>query len=322
MAEKKKKQPVKEGGKKHFPRIEKIVVFIVAYIIAVSLWLLVNLGRDYTLNVRIPIQVADMTETTALAEEPPPFATVSIFGEGWKLLNIYNNPPTVLVSAENPVANLTEIVQDNLGSQQDIIIQKVQPGLLNLNMEERISKKVPVIPRVTTEFRRQFDFVGTPRVIPDSVVISGARSRIQNITEWRTRPMELTDVKENLLVELELERGPNIIELNTRRVQFQANVSEFTEGEIRVFIRTENLPENREVRFSPSVITIKYDVPLEEYAAAQEIVPYRAFVPYEDIRADTTGFISPIIAPTTDELNLKLRSYQPRRVSYFKVIRD
>ncbi len=323
MAEsKKKKEPVKQGGKANFPRAEKVIVFIVAYVIAVSLWLLVNLGRDYTLNVRIPIEIAQLADDVSLADEPPAYTTVSIFGEGWKLLNIYNNPPAVLVDASDGVSNLAEIVQENIGSQQDVVIQKVQPGLLNLNIEERVSKMVPVIPRVSVDFRSQFDFVGSPRLIPDSVRITGAASRVQNITEWRTRTIELSDVKDNLFVDMELERGPDIIHLNTNRVVFQADVSEYTEGEIRVFIRAEGLPENREVRFNPSVISIKYDVPLEEYAPAQEIVPYKAFVPYADLAADTTGFISPIIAPTTDELNLKLRSYQPRRVSYYEVIRD
>lgn len=324
MAEKEKEEKPKSKKKvdDSFPRSEKAVVFIVAYFIAISLWLLVNLGREYTLTVELPIRVAAVSDELALAEEPPAYTNVSIFGEGWKLLNIYNNPPEIMVNSDNPITNLTELVQENLTVYQDITVQKVQPGLLNLNLEEKVTRKIPVNPRISLEFRRQHDFVGDPEITPDSVEIIGARSRLSDITEWPTKRVDLTDIKENIDMTLELEEAPGIISLNTNQVRYRADVSEYTEGEIRIYVRSVNLPPNREVRFSPSVISIKYDVPLEEFSAAQDIVPYEAYVNYADIESDTTGFVSPTISQTTDDLNLKLRSFQPRRVSYYNVIQD
>src|SRR6056297_3009595 len=70
---------------------ERIVVFFVALVLALSFWLMVNLSREYNLNVELPIQLGAVPTEKALVEELPEKATVSVTGEGWKLINLYNN---------------------------------------------------------------------------------------------------------------------------------------------------------------------------------------------------------------------------------------
>ena len=107
--------------------------------------------------------------------------------------------------------------------------------------------------------------------------------------------------------------------LQTVQTRYQAPVSEYTEGEVRLRIRTRNLPDGNQVTYSPSVITVKYDVPIDQYADAQDIVPFSAYVHFEDIESDSTGFVTPLISSRDNALNIRLRSYQPRRVAYYKV---
>ncbi|HKL17551.1 MAG TPA: hypothetical protein VJ905_01225, partial [Halalkalibaculum sp.] len=123
----------------------KIIVFVVAFILALCLWLMVNLSRDYTLNVDLPIVLGNMPADQALTEELPSDATVSISGEGWQLINIYNNPPQVFVDVTQNEINLYEQVQKQLNANPDLSVQKVQPLFLNLDMENKITKRIPVV---------------------------------------------------------------------------------------------------------------------------------------------------------------------------------
>ncbi|MEX0929676.1 MAG: hypothetical protein WDZ53_09735 [Balneolales bacterium] len=304
------------------PRTEKIIVFIVAYVLAISLWLLVNLNRDFNLTVMLPVQIARFQDDLALVEEPPEEVTVNMVGEGWKLISIYNNPPALRVDARQGPINLTDRVKETMGMYLDVNVQNVNPTILNVPMEEKITRKVPIEPHVSIAFRRQYDLVGEPGIIPDSVEVAGARSLVEDIASWPTEEVQLEDVSDTIHHHIPLREPSELIELDVNEVVYRAPVAEYTEGETRIQVRTEGMPEDREVRFSPSVITVRYDVPIHEYAQSQDIVPFEAVVPYTELVEDTTGLVTPSVHPIDHNLNLRLRSTQPRRVSYYNVLVD
>ncbi|MEX2402617.1 MAG: CdaR family protein [Balneolales bacterium] len=304
------------------PRTEKVIVFIVAYVIAMCLWLLVNLNRDYNLSVNLPVHLAQFQEDQALVEEPPEYVTVNLVGEGWKLITIYNNPPPLRVDPRQGSINLYDRAQETMGMFLDVEVQNVQPVIMNIPMEEKISLKVPIQVNVDKTFRPQYDLVGEPKIEPDSVVISGAQSLVEDITHWETEEVHFEDVRDSISQHIPLKKSSSLLELGIEEVLYRADVSEFTEGEIRVYVSTENFPEDRSVHYSPSIVTIRYDVPIDEYASSQEIIPFEASVPYQEVEQDTTGFVTPTIRKLDNDLNLRLRSVQPRRVSYYNVLAD
>src|SRR5699024_5337034 len=85
----------KKAGWKEVSEVnkEKTIAFLITIVLAFSLWIIVNLNRDYTLNIDIPVVLGQITTDKALAEELPQQVTASISGEGWSLLNVYKNPP-------------------------------------------------------------------------------------------------------------------------------------------------------------------------------------------------------------------------------------
>lgn len=301
---------------------ERAVVFIVALILALCLWLLVNLSRDFTLNVNLPVTQGNIPEDKALAEELPDFITVSVQGEGWKLISVYNNPPTIYVDVRSGEVDLYDQVQQQMNALPDINVQKVQPLNLNVELEDKITKLVPVIPHVEVRFSGQFGFVGEPSVQPDSIMVEGAASIVNDIGEWHTDSVVVRKVSADLETELPL-REPQRPQLSlaTGQVVYRARVSEYTEGEARVAVRTRDLPPGRNITFSPSSILVRYVVPIEEYTQMQDSNPFEVYVPYSDIREDSTGFISPRIElPSDNRFHIRLQSHQPDKVAYFLVI--
>lgn len=310
---------VDDEGSKAYSR-EKIVVFVVALILALCLWFLVNLSRAYVLNVNLPIELGNIPDDRALAEDLPDLATVSVQGEGWKLLNLYNNPPQIFVDVTNGEVNLYDQVQQQMNAIPDIDVQKVQPLILSLDLEEKISKKVPVRPRVTVNFADQFDFLSEPGISPDSITISGASSIVNNIMAWETDSVSLGNVRSDISQQVSLKAPPNLLTLSTETVQFNAQVAQYTEGESKVFVRTRNLPGGQNITFSPAFVTVRYTVPIEEYSDVVDINPFAAVVPYSAITQDPSGFVRPDIEVSTDQYHIKVESHQPEKVSYFEVV--
>lgn len=299
---------------------ERIIVFIVSLILALCLWLMVNLSRDFNLNIELPIQLATVPADKALVEDLPESATVSVSGEGWTLINLYNNPPSINIDVNDEEVNLHDQVQQQMNVLASVEIQKVQPLILNVQLEDRISKAVPVRPNIEVSFRNQFGFIDSAEVSPDSISISGAASLLQEINEWPTDSVHIEDVSGNLSRPVPLQEPGKLLELSQDEVSYNATVAQFTEGEAKVNINTRNFPQGRMVSFSPSTITVKYDIPIDEYNEIEGENPINAYIDYSQIVEDSSGFLTPQIEVSTDDYHIKIRSFQPRRIAYFMIL--
>ncbi len=316
----------KDAGEEdsEYPWRNKIIVFGISIVLALGLWLMVNLSRDYTLNVNMPVSVGNIPSDRALAEDLPDFVTVSVSGEGWQLITVYNNPPPIFVDVTRNEINLYDQVQQQMNATPELTVQKVQPLYLNINLEKNATKKIPVVSNVSVMFNEQYDFLNDPYLEPDSVVITGALSLLENINRWETKPVTLNGVKEDVETAVELKEPDKLLSLVPDEVTFKGEVAQFTEGEARVYVEARNILPARKVNFSPSSITVKYDVPISEYAEVQDLAtPFEAYVDYNRILQDSTGFVVPQVEKTADsQYHVRIRSFQPTEVSYFMVIDD
>jgi YbbR domain-containing protein len=301
---------------------EKVIVFTIAYVIAVISWLMVNLDREFNLDLEIPVTAASISPDLALVSPIPTSITVGVSGEGWKLLNLYNNPPSLPLNLEQSQINMFEQVRTLFGSSQDVNITKVQPSILNIQLDERVQRRVPIDLRMDLNIRRQYLLIGDLRMSPDSVTITGARSKVEDFTVWPTQLITLEGVREPIDMLVDLEAPTPVVSLSTMQVRVEAEIVEFTEGEIRVPVVVSGAPAGRQVTFTPSAVAVRYSVPIEEYAQSQNEIPFRVYIPYSQIAQDTTGLVSPVIEITSNLLNIRVRSSQPRSVSYFVIISD
>lgn len=301
---------------------EILFVFLLGCLIAVSLWLLVNLGKEFHLTVNIPLEITNYSDGMAFSTPPPDEISIGVSGIGWNLVSLYRNPPGISIRYEEGLVDITEIVQSQLASYSDVTVQKVNPSFITVEMEPIAVKRVPVIPDLDVRLKTQYEISGFVRVSPDSVTVSGAESIIDTINFWPTERLQLRNVQQAVNRSLHLASLDGIHIRDTTQVDVAFDVTEFTEGEIRIYVRARNVPDGQQIRFNPSVISVRYDVPIEFFSEAQEAIPYEAFVNFSDILRDTTGFVVPDVRPTMHDINLRLRSFQPRRVSYFKVISE
>lgn len=300
---------------------EKIQAFIFAFIFSISLWFVVNLGRDYNVTMKVPIQVTNLSEDVSLSNEIPENASVSLSGEGWNLINVYANPPTVFLSAENQQVNLFEEIRQQIGSVSDLNVMQVDPIVVTIETEEKVTKIVPVNPQIELSLREQFGVVDGPTLQPDSVEVTGPSSRINNIESWDTEETEVSNVAKNVEMSIDLKTSENRgVRVEPSSVLYRVQVAEFTESEIRIPIRTRNLPSGKAVTYNPSTVTVRFDVPIGQYNDVQNTRPFFAYVDYAAIEADDTGLVTPEIERATDEYDVRLKDFQPSRVSYFNIL--
>lgn len=302
-----------------FENREKIIAFSVALFFALCLWFIVNLSRDFNVTIQVPIVLSNLPSDVTVSSDIPEMASVVLTGEGWNLISVYTNPPRVLVNAESDEVNLTEQLRSQVGAFSDLNIVQVRPTHLYIQKERRVSRKLPVRNRTILRFADQFGQLSDPILSPDSVTATGAESILDELEFWDTSETELVNINQSVdrVIPLQSMAG---ISLEPSSVNLSMEVAEFTEAEIRVPIRTRNLPSGRAVSYNPSSILVRYDVPIHQFSEAQGIRLFNAFVDYSLIEEDDLGTISPDVEIVDSDYHVRIRSFQPPRVSYFRIV--
>lgn len=303
----------------HFEKREKVIAFSVALFFALCLWFIVNLSRDFNIIVEVPIDLSNLPSDVTVSSDIPETASVALTGEGWNLIPVYTNPPRVLINAESDDVNLTEQLRNQVSVFSNLNILQVRPSQLTIERERKVSKKIPVRNRTRFELADQYGLLSDPVISPDSVTVIGAESVLDEIEYWDTAETEITNINDsiNRVVQLESMSG---VTLEPSTVILSMDVAEFTESEIRVPIRTRNLPSGRAVSYNPSSITVRYDVPLDQFSEVQGVRLFNAYVDYSLIEEDDLGTIAPDVEIVENNYNVRLRSFQPPRVSYFRIV--
>jgi len=313
---------VDEDDDSNFFSRQKVLGFLFAMLLSVSLWIVVNMGRDFNVNLMVPIQVINIPEDVAISSEVPEYAAVSVSGEGWSLFNLYTNPPLITINVETQQVNMFEQVRQQISSISDASVMQVDPMFIEIETEQRVTRTVPVESQVNIITRDQYGVLGTPRFSPDSVTVSGPASKVEQLESWPTVESDIEDASSDIELSVDLEPTERGMAVEPRRVLLRADVVEFTEAQVRIPVRARNIPSGEAITFSPSSIMVRYDVPIGQYTDVQNMRPFIAFVEYEWIEADTTGLITPELEKITDEYDVRLRSFQPTRISYYNIVTE
>jgi YbbR domain-containing protein len=305
-----------------FTKREKVMVVGVAYLLAIGLWFMVNMDREFTTTFTLPVVLGELPDARSLQQPIPESVDVTVNGSGWKLMNLAGNLPTIVLDVRKAEVDVLTAARDLIATTDGLSVIRVQPFVLTVRLDERITKRVPVESRLSIEFRNRYNQVGPVRLFPDSIDIAGARAIVDTIRSWPTEASEIDGVREALDLTLTLQEAPYILQLSHNQVRLEADVAEYTEGEARIPIRVRGQPRNRDVVFSPASVVVKYDVPIDEYSRSLSQVLFAAYVPYAMAASDSTGFVIPQIERTESALHIRIRSHQPRTVSYYHVVNE
>ncbi len=309
------------SGDKNFQNVEKVIVFVFGFIIALGSWMLVNLERSFTMQINIPLEYADFPGEKAPTMPLPSQVTASITGEGWKLLNFYGGTPAMRINIEEEeYIDVGQTVRTQLMSISDIIVNRVDPSTVRISLDERIEKRVPIELNANLEFRQQHRLVSQPVVSPDSVTVTGARSLIESLTSWPTVQSSFTDLHNPLETQLRLQDLGPLIQKDIDSITLNVPVAEFTEGETRVPVEIVEDITGISANISPNFITIRYDIPIHQYSEAQQRDLFEAVVLLSEINEDYTGYINPTIRQLQDDFSIRIRSITPRRLSHFIIV--
>jgi hypothetical protein len=269
--------------------------FVIAMCIIFStmLWFFSSLGETYTKTIEMRTHVENLGPDEAFVSLPPRVVQAQVNGDGLQLMRLHSRPPQILIDASVEQINLQDAVQRYLP--QSIRLERVLPPLFIPNKEPRITRTIPIHPRVAISWPPTHDEVQAPSVYPDSVTVTGAQSIIEGLNAWATEKFEYDDLKDTLRVMIQLADSlEGLVELSLQETQLMAVTEPFTEGIRDLEVHILEVPFTQEtLTLDPPNIQVRYRVPLSQYQRAQDASDFLASVDYDTIRDDTTGYVKP-----------------------------
>jgi len=240
------------------------------------IWLLINLSKEYTTTVWYEVSYKNLPQNKVFQQEPLQKIPLTIKATGFKLLSTnfkYKGIAFDLKKIQSEINGknyiLTnkqkQIVQDQLYN--GLRLQQIEQDTIHLFLGSLSSKKIPVKANINVTFKYGCDLATPLQLIPDSVLVSGPKQKLDSLTYIDTKEIILNSISENTTQDVFLQK-PSLskkIKIAEEKVQIVLEVDKFTEGSFMVPFEIENLPKNTTVNTYPKNIKIVFKVGLSNF---------------------------------------------------------
>lgn len=219
--------------------------FFVALFLACLFWFSTELSKpiQYTLPVQVEYQ---LPQGMTFKSQAMSTLNVTFEGLGWNLFFLKSNAKKrkVLVQTQNLTSQIigTDYYKTTIAAKfgsGKISVSKISPSQLYIELEKQATKRIPVILDHAIKLNPGFVKISDFKLIPDSITIQGAQSKLDNITYWTTERYVRNNLSQNINLGLELKsKSDSLIVLSHERINLEVEIEKATEKiiEVPIFI--------------------------------------------------------------------------------------
>lgn len=276
---------------------ERVAVYVVCVFIATGFWFLNALGKTYTVDLVAPVKYINLPDNKTLSNKQPEHFDLTVRAHGFTILR--QKLSFLLMPLEFDVNTLTNdrmkldskswyafptkqfLNQLSYKLSNDLEILSMQPDTLFFRFDAMSTRWVKVKPVVKINLKRQFRISGRINADPDSVVVNGPKLVLDTLKSIDTEPVKMKDVGDPIHVKMKLQPPKNIYP-ETKTVQVNIPVEEYTETELTVPVTVADIPDDVHVKLFPARVKATFQVSLSRF---QGIRPedFKLTVNYVDI---------------------------------------
>jgi YbbR domain-containing protein len=157
--------------------------------IAFGLWIWVSGQADVLKTVRVPLDVADLPAGLEIVSDIPDDVTVRLRGPEIALRTLDSERVRVHLRLDSPPVqvgiNHVPIPVDQVRVPAGIDIDRISPNVIDLNIQRRAAREVPIHPDVRGQPAHGFELAGTS-VDPPTLTIEGPEAAVRTVSALAT----------------------------------------------------------------------------------------------------------------------------------------
>jgi YbbR domain-containing protein len=169
---------------------------VFATVLAVLLWLTVAGDPIAERGLRVPLDFENVQDSVEILGDPPETVEVRLRGSSAVLRRLETGDVAAVIDlgSARPGNRLFAMTADQIRTPLGVDVTQVIPSTVSLTLEEEgAPRMVPVVPDLEGEPAPGF-VVGRVVVEPATVVVVGPQSKLRQLTEAMTEPLDVTNV--------------------------------------------------------------------------------------------------------------------------------
>ncbi len=237
-------------------------------------WVLVQLSKDYTQVVSIPLEYVNPPMDKSVAEEKPGSAEIRMQDKGFSILYFQLFTPELQIDLEQAREENGQLVysfednREDITRQLDIDFEETRFLVeeLIIDFQPKKLKRVKVVPRLNLSYAVGYSANEEIRLNPDSVDVSGPESIIDTLTEIKTFLLKKNDISDDISGKVAIDTtGLGMLSFYLTEVSYALEVEKFTEGQVQVPVEVQNVPQGVNLSIFPQEVKLFYQVNLKQY---------------------------------------------------------
>lgn len=245
-------------------------------------------------------------------------AQVTIRGPSFIVDDVWRSAPAFEVLLPSDVGGRYEVIlsEDTLGLSPGVEVVKIEPSAIQLILDDRVEKSVPVKIDTRGHLPDTVRMVGSTSN-PGTVLLNGPASEIEDIDQVETYPLNLAQLTQSSQTELQLRNPWRYVRLRPGRVSVRTEVtvisSELTFDKLPVEVRMRGGMIGTSV---PNEVSVTFSGPMEMLRE----LPTSSVVPFVVVTKEMVAGFEEKGNVAKGEVPLKVQL--PPELSLVKVVPD
>jgi hypothetical protein len=278
--------------------VKNWVQFLLCVLFSASIWLVLNLSRQYVAIVSVPVVAVSNIEGRAALSQSEATATAQVTASGYRhvvLARRHKRAVQVEFAASDfrhaggdryAIANaaLYRYVSQVFGD--GVTVESFISDDLEFSFPEESYKKVPVRAVLSVSYAPQYMALKPLSLQPDTVLVYGEPSRLENVSSVSTKPLDLDNLRSSAHGKVRLEPLSGV-RLSHEECVYSLEVTRYVEIRSEVRIETRNVPSRVDLAVLPSTATAVFRCTFP--TATDPSAQAKFYIDYQDFAGSLSG---------------------------------
>ena len=217
------------------------------------LWFVEHLGGTYRLSLEYKVDYVNLPAKKFQAT-PEQSIKLLVSSKGFSILNHLLFGTTLKIDLSKllkvskyeyllSLPDLKSALQKQLTN--NIRLEGFEKNILSFYLGAYLTKKIPIQPNISVDYKLGYDRFGAMKMVPDSVILQGPEMLLDTLKFIKMKKINLSEVSENFEEKIKLPALKNHLMRyeSPQEIVLSFAVTKFTEGVFKVPFETINLPK-------------------------------------------------------------------------------
>ena len=282
------------------------IFLVLSFILAFLVWVLLNLSKDYSGTVSVPVVAQCNIEGHGMESSNAVLVSARCRTDGFRLVRESSRQERKVVKVRFDSGDMRRLGQDTYGIiggaknsyttqffGENVQVEAFITDTLKFVFPVENHKRVPVEIPHSLSYRTQYMLAGPVSVSPDTVTIYGEASKLAGLDKITTPRLVMSDLSESQHGVLKLS-VPEGIRVSHDQVSYEVPVSRYVELRATLPVTVRNVPAGRQLQVYPAVakVVMRCVFPI----AKDPFSSFKLYVDWRDFSNSLTGRCAPHVS--------------------------